>query len=263
MKTELKNAFLSWNFLFTVIITAFVFFIGVIEDINSFKTMDILYFFNLCMQLSPLMVFLPFLSALPYGYNFIDEYNSNFFRFSLSRAGRKKYVFNKMISVTLSCFFAVFFGILLCVFLMSIFAQKTNLINFHHQQNFLILKNSRVYGSFLNISVYAYIFIGSFFISLFATLWPSIGMISSTYIKNRYVSLIMPFIAFFLLWQIGNKLGYLIPFCAKFLMPVNVYYGSVGMFENPLYAFISTLCAVLLWHTILALLFYKRIKKCQ
>lgn len=263
MKRELKNAFLSWNFVATVIITAFVFFMGAVEDINSFKAMDILYFFNLCMQLSPLMVFLPFLSVLPYGYNFIDEYNSNFFRFSLSRAGRRKYVFNKILSVTLSCFFAVFLGILLCVLAMSIFSQKTNLMNFQHQQTFLSLKNSRVYGSFLDIGIYAYIFICSFFISLFATLWTSIGMISSTYIKNRYVSLIMPFIVFFLLWQIGNRVAYLIPFGAGFLMIANVYYGDVGVFGNPLYAFISTLCAVILWHIFFALWFYKRIKKCQ
>ena len=89
MKNELKNAFISPNFLVTVLLASITFFLGMAEDLQSLKTMDVLYFFNLCMQFSPLMIFLPFLSVLPYGYNFIDEYNSNFFRFSLSRAGSK------------------------------------------------------------------------------------------------------------------------------------------------------------------------------
>ncbi len=263
MKAELKNALFSRYFLFAVIITSITFLVGIAEDGASFKTMNALYFFNLCMQLSPLMVFLPFIASLPYGFNFIDEYNSNFFRFSLSRAGYKKYVLNKCFSVFISAFLAVFLGLLICVAFFAIFSQEIDLKNISQLQLFETLKSSRVYGGLLNISEYLYMLVCLVFISLFATLWPIIGMLSSTYIKNRYVSVIMPFIVFFLLWQTGGRLASFFPEASGFLMFINVYYGSVGLTGNVMLAPLITLAFVFLWHLIFAIWFYLRIRKCR
>ena len=151
----------------------------------------------------------------------------------------------------------------MCVLVISVFSQKTDFNQISHLQNFEVLKSSRLYGNLLDVNVYLYILCYGFFISLFATLWPVIGMISSIYIKNRYVSLIMPFIAFFLIWQLGGRIADFIPSGAGVLMLINVYYGDVGLFDNAVISFICTVAFVLLWQCALSFWFYKRIKKCQ
>lgn len=265
MKQELKNAIFSWNFLIAVIITAATFYVALADTsfLSMYKKTDILYMFNICMQLSPLFVFLPFVATLPYGYKFIDEYNSNFFRFSLSRSSYKKYALSKTVAVVVSAFLAVFLGLVLCVSLFSIIAKPIDINDVEYVQLYDALRQGRTYGGLLDINVYLYILTYIFFMSLFASLWPVLGMISSTYIKNRYVSLVMPFIVFFLSWQVGNRLISFVPQLARFFTLANVYYGEYGLFGHPLICAGSTLLFVFLWQTALFLWFKRRIKTCS
>ncbi len=264
MKRELKNAIFSLNFLFSVLITAAVFLIALGDTAPSalYKKTDVLYMFNICMQLSPLFVFIPFVATLPYGYRFIDEYNSSFFRFSLSRSGYTRYALSKVLAVTLSAFLAVFTGLTLCIVLFIIIARPLDTGDVIYLQLYNTLLEGRTYGSLLGVNVYLYIFTYILFISLFSTLWPIIGMISSTYFKNRYVSLVMPFTVFFLSWQILVRIAHLVPALSRFLLLYNVYYGEYGLFHSPVLSFISTVAFVLIWHTLLFLWFKKRIRTC-
>ncbi len=265
MKQELKNALFSWNFLIATIVTAVTFYIALADTniSNISKSSDILYLFNLCMQISPLFVFLPFVATLPYGYKFIDEYNSNFFRFSLSRSSYKKYALNKTVAVVVSAFLAVFLGLVLCVAFFAIIAKPIDTNDVLYVQLYDTLRTGRTYGCLLDSNVYLYILTCIFFISLFAGLWPVIGMISSTYIKNRYVSLAMPFIIFFLFWQIGGRMVYFLPSMSKFFVLSNIYYGEYGLFEDPFVSAGSTLLFVFVWQLVLFLWFNKRIKTCS
>lgn len=261
MKREIKNALFSVNFIGAVVITALTFLIGAYEDIGH-SGGTILYFFDICMQLSPLIVFIPFVASLPYGYRFIDEYNSNYYRFSLSRSGYKKYVFRKTVAVNLSSFLAVFLGLTFAVLFLLPFSEKINFNDVFHVQLYNTLVSGRTYGFLININEYLYIFVCVFFISLFASLWPIIGMIASTYIKNRYVSLIMPFIIFFLLWQIGGRCAHLFSHASGFLMIINVYYGNFGAFNNIWLSLLGTLIFVFAWHIGMFVWFKKRMEKC-
>lgn len=265
MKRELKNAIFSWNFLIAVAVTAFTFYIAIADTsiLALYKNVDILYLFNLCMQISPLFLFLPFVATLPYGYKFIDEYNSNFFRFSLSRSSYRKYTLTKTVAVVVSAFLAVFLGLILCVAFFAIIAKPIDTNDILYLQLYDTLRVGRTYGCLLDINVYLYIITYIFFMSLFASLWPVIGMISSTYIKNRYVSLIMPFIVFFLSWQLGGRIIYFIPEISRFFVLANVYYGQYGFFGNPYLSALSTVSFVLLWQFVLFLWFKKRVRSCS
>ena len=109
---------------------------------------------------------------------------------------------------------------------------------------------------YIDVNIYLYILIYVFFISLFASMWPIFGMISSTYIKNRYVSVVMPFVMFFMLWQISGRTVNLIPQFSRFLVLSNVYYGAYGLFESPYISFFATIFLVLAWQFLLFVWFF-------
>ena len=244
-----------------MLLTAVVFGVTLTEE-NPF-TGNVLYLFDACMSRSPLLVFLPFIATLPCGYRFIDEYNSNYFRFSLSRSSYVRYALTKAVTAMLTSFAAVFAGLWMVVLAMAVLSRPMDFSDLAFSQLFETLMEARAYGELISVNVYLYILVSTFFISAFACIWPIVGMISSTYFKNRYVSVVMPFMVFFLNWQLSVKVVYLVPVLARFFTVINVYYGCFGLFDDPIISACVTVGAVLLYQAAMVLWLVRRLKRCS
>lgn len=265
MKQELKQSIFSWYFLIAVAVTAFSFSLA-LQDIplkNLIGCDLFITLFNLGMQVTPLVIFLPLIASLPCGFRFIDEVNSYYFRFSLSRSSVRKYAFLKAATAVITAFLAVFLGVLLCTVFFALIAKPNDVNDVMYIQLYSGMIESRTYGSLLNIGDWAYVLVNIAFMSLFGAIWPLFGMITCTYFKNRYVSMVMPFIAFFLFWQLLSRVGSFVPPINRYFVIINVYYGNYGNFEDPWLSAGLTVLFVLLWQTVQFLWFKKRIKSCS
>ena len=255
VKTDINKVILSYGFWISVVITTLLCFTSTLYVDNNNKEytiIEVLMNFNKDWLLSnisyeavkvmevgldnKLSMFVTIVSAFPFISSFCDEINSNFIRYVILRGGKIKYYISKLLCSMITGGMAIALGYgIFCIIVSNIFPS----INEYPSQYlalYLALYNEEIthYGQSLftknyyeigNIVIIISFLIQMFLYGAYATI-PS--YILSSFIRNKYVLLSIPFILKYIfdMW------------CSK----VNILIWVEGKIKNKIIIFLSNYC---------------------
>ena len=152
---------------------------------------------SLPLAISDFTPFAPIFCALPYATSFCDDYTSGYMRYITARSGVKTYCKGRTLSVALSgmivmaCIFTI--TIIVCV----LTAQLPDTIQTVSFMEHTIWARMNWLLPYNGLLAYA----GRVLLaSLFGAVWAVVALGISTWIPNRHVALIAPFVLYQLLW---------------------------------------------------------------
>jgi len=160
---------------------------------------------NVTMSSFLLFLILPILASLPHGDTFFTDAKSGFIHNLCIRADKKHYYIAKYISAFLSGGIAVIFPLVLNFYLSSLFlpAMKPEVSSF----NTLLGENSSFPHLYFSYPfLYVILFLGIIFI--FSGLFSTVSLLSSYYVRYRFLVLVFPFIIYLFLVAFFNLLGF-------------------------------------------------------
>lgn len=193
-KHEIINSLLSCKMLFVIVLMCGVV-IRVLIMNRSFQYKSST--FNLyadCFAASGMMFVVSFIAAIPYSTIFCNEYNSGYIRFVLPKLGFKEYFKRKVISVSSAG--AVSIGVsLVIIFSIILIVGRPYSID-----DIYILEENIWYNVILNGGILAFFAVKLLLGSLYGVVWSIFGFAVSTWITNKYVTLIAPFAVNQILW---------------------------------------------------------------
>lgn len=168
--------------------------------VNSSVGYDVIYFFELLVNLSMFKKVLVMLAAIPFTASFCSDWNCQYIRPVVVRSGVRKYAWSKVLVCAVSSFAAIFVGMLLYAGLLSI---QLNLPLYSKNP---INPPAPPYGSLLGSVPLLYLMIILAIFSLAAALWCVVGLMMSAFIPNRFVAIATPLIASYLLEELSQGL---------------------------------------------------------
>lgn len=193
-------------------------------------------------QLTLYFIILPVISCLPFSDSCFIERESGYQAHILTRVNRNAYLFSKSIAVYLSGGCAVVLPLVvnLYVTMMAI----PSVLPEASSRTFPIFEHSMWSGIFYT---HPYVYLGGYFVIIFsyAGLFSLFGMISSFYVRNRFVSLVIPFIVYTLVNFVLGYTEYYKYSPELFLrpdQPAGAVFSSIVMF----YIFGLLICMILL-----------------
>lgn len=149
--------------------------------------------------------FTPFAAVfcvLPYANSFCEDYNTRFFRFIVCRSGTKKYAFSKSVITTISgglVMSAIVFSTIILCGILADSPETPDKIEF--MRDSIWVRSGIIYV----MNGYLYLFLRVLLAFLFGCVWSSIGLTISTFITNRYVTYIAPFVIYQMMWFVFDE----------------------------------------------------------
>ena len=193
-KQEIINSLISYKMLLVIILMSGVA-VRVLVMNKSFQYRTST--FNLyadCFAASGMMFVVSLIAAIPYSTIFCDEYNSGYIRCVLPKVGFKEYFKRKIIGVSISGALAI--GISLLI----IFSIILNIGKPYSMDDISILEGNIWYNVILNGGIISFFVVKLLLGMLYGLVWSIFGFAVSTWITNKYVSLIAPFAINQILW---------------------------------------------------------------
>ena len=192
-KKALKNPMMVVSVIITFIILLRVFFI---YDLFNTK-MDYLTMFTYPIALSGFLPFAALLAILPYAFSYLEEKNSGYGNYIISRCGIKKYVVSKVLSVGVSGGVAMTIPFILIIVIVLLNGESVTTTNYPE------MYVGRIWEPYLFIWGGKFIFLlRVLLIFMFGTEWAEIALFISVCYSNRYVVFIMTFVCYQLMWMI-------------------------------------------------------------
>ncbi|MCY8069985.1 ABC transporter permease [Bacillus inaquosorum] len=199
LKNNIKDVFGSNKYKFSLLIMILLF--GIDIFVSVYQKFNMPYFdkshlsFSLYFWLGTndsvisgmLILLFALISCLPYSTSVLEEKKSGYFQFVMTRSSAIKYFVAKLITSFISGGFLFVFPFLLSFILMAIMFGN-NLTSGQFVENYHLFHQIAKYHP--NIYMLIYIFILFYYAGSFAIL----GVCLSTFLKNRYLAYLSPFL---------------------------------------------------------------------
>ena len=161
---------------------------------SMFSPMELL---SLPLAISDFTPFAPIFCAIPYATSFCDDYKSGYLRFVAVRVGVKKYCAGRVVSIAMSgaMVMAVIFGLTMTASVTSAGMPETvDTVSFMESTIWARMDWLLPHRGLMT-------FAGRLLLaSLFGAVWALAALGISTWIPNRHVALIAPFVLYQALW---------------------------------------------------------------
>ena len=197
MKIECKKALINPMMFISVFIT-FIILLRVFFIYDLFNTtMDYLTMFTYPIALSGFLPFAALLAILPYAFSYLEEKNSGYGNYIISRCGIKKYIVSKVMSVGVAGGVAMTIPFILIIVIVLINGASVTRVNYPEMyegrrwEPYLLIWG----GKFILLLRLVLIF-------MFGAAWAEIALFISACYSNRYVVFIMTFVCYQLMWMI-------------------------------------------------------------
>lgn len=137
-----------------------------------------------------------------FGFSFYNDYFSKYYQNYITKTGKKKYIFAKLISMYISIFLVCLISFLLLYFILLNFAWPK-------EPPYQEFKIDISFYELRNISPFLFIFLLSISYSLYYTIWCAAGFLLSLFISNKkalfilqvwFILVFLPFILLSQLW---------------------------------------------------------------
>ncbi len=207
LKKEIKNGLCSIGFYIGCAIVFYLFFFAMkaddLFDVNKSLDAGCGYLFYVAdmMALSGFSPFACIFPSLASSVSFCEEYNSGYFPFILHRSGFKRYWRSKFGGVGIVGGLTLLIPTLIAFLLVIIFSYPESAdINYIYSYGFWEItmwkKYITVAGGLLVMGMKLIL------IFVFGFLWALVPLAISTWLPNRYVTLIAPFVIYQSLWSL-------------------------------------------------------------
>ncbi len=140
---------------------------------------------------------IPMLSCIPYAASFCEEYRSNMITVLVSKINIKTYCISKVITTAVSGGLSLAAGGIFFIFLASRF---TDLIN---ERTLIESQGLPYYALMKSGNGISFFIVAVFLLFLSGVLWSSIALLVSSYVCNRYIIFVTPFISSFFLTRLN------------------------------------------------------------
>lgn len=196
---ELKKAIWNWKTacsilcIFTILISPLI----MVNPWRQMEEMDCLYWLTFPMATSGFTPFACIFPIIPYGLEFIEEYNSGCVKALLPRAGRKRYIRNKIISCGLSG------GFVMVMSFAAIFAicmiggspvTEGSVSEFYIGtvwEPYVLVMGGKLVLLMKLLLAFAY-----------GVVWALTALLISCFCTNRYAALMIPFVFHQITWHL-------------------------------------------------------------
>lgn len=226
LKIDLKRAFLNWP-VWVGAVLIFLFLLSrLYEDISrafatNFTQMvdSSLIMFKYALHTSGAVYLFPILCVIPLGTAFCDDYETGFYKLNLLRASPNRYLLSKSLITSLSGAFTLWLGVAFLGIFCYLFFPLLNLVkdaqtlNFEKQFHFLAWLPQN------NSTTILYMLFYSLLTFLYGLTWSTVGLIASTVMPNRYVTMASPFILYITIMFITQALKINIVDPSQYLTP--------------------------------------------
>lgn len=142
--------------------------------------------------------------GIPYGFSLLEERNSGYLKYELSRMSTKRYIRKKIFFVGLSGVFTMAIPYIILMIPIGIAGVPTTK-SVHPD-----IMEQLVWGKVLYIwGGYLVIVLKGILVILFGILWAEVSLLISLFVRNKYIAFVLPFIAFQLCWLLEPADGWL------------------------------------------------------
>ncbi|MEB3428757.1 hypothetical protein VLK81_01755 [Citroniella saccharovorans] len=172
-----------------------------------------------------------------FGFSFYNDYFSKYYQNYITKTGKKKYIFAKLISMYISIFLVCLISFLLLYFILLNFAWPK-------EPPYQEFKIDISFYELRNISPFLFIFLLSISYSLYYTIWCAAGFLLSLFISNKKALFILPslvYTSFFALYSFVPAMRLIDPlYYTRFLLDTGGIFSSflMGVFIDCLFLYI-------------------------
>lgn len=213
LRTQLKKILFSPQYVICVTVLFVLLMIGTTgfwsDTLMTGETVSMLaHFWNAWDYFGRVYIVVPLLVTVPVTFLLHDEMNSGYIHFSLLRAGRTRYVWNKMLAGILSGMIMIFCAEFLFTVLLIILTPGN--INFSDQQNILDENSVNFYQNLVKEGKgYIVYIIWCLLACVYGGVFSALAVATSAVARNKYVATILPFIIFLLVENLIFRFGFL------------------------------------------------------
>lgn len=173
-------------------------FFGIDWNLNT--TVDILELHLSVFAFSFFSITAGMFPGVPYGFSLLEERNSGYLRYELSRMSVDCYIWKKIFFVGISG--AASMAIPYCILSVLIGMVGVPTTEAVHPD----ILESEIWGSILYIwDGYLVLFLHGVLIVLFGILWAELSLLISLFVRNKYIAFVLPFIIFELFWLLNRE----------------------------------------------------------
>ena len=201
-RTLLRRSVLNTRMLVVILIVVAIYFHELFVNENFFgtdwsrnQTMDILELHLDVFALSFFSITAGMFPGIPYGFSLLEEKNSGYLKYQLSRMPVKNYIRKKIFFVGLSGAVSMLVPYLILMIPIGMAGVPTT------EQVHPVIMEDMIWGSVLYVwDGYFVVFLKGILMVLFGILWAEVSLLISLFVRNKYVAFVLPFIVFELCW---------------------------------------------------------------
>ena len=195
--SDIKKSLSPIFFLFPVI-TIFIVLLRSMFIARLFDSVEIMDRLTMITYPSALSGFTPFAAIfplIPYATSFVDDLQSGYIRSILMRTGIRRYSRMRILSVALSGGLTIFLPFFMIFAIITIIGVPTTTDNV--SEVFLDL----IWSPYVTVGGGILVMAAKLLLAfLFGAVWALFGLLISTIVSNRYVTIIAPFVIYQALW---------------------------------------------------------------
>lgn len=208
-KTLLRRSVFNIKMLMVVVVVSVVYFYElyvdegflIIDWSNAHENIDFLNLLVVAFALSVLPTTAGMFPAIPYSFSLLEERNCGFMRYELQRMSALQYIWKKIFfsGIAGGCTMLLPY-IILMISLCTAGAPVSE--NSHPS-----MMETQIWGDILyKWDGYLVVILKGLLLVLFGILWAELALLTSLFIKNRYMAFVMPFLLYQMCWliDIGN-----------------------------------------------------------
>ena len=199
LTTDIARLFRSKRLYLAIILGQILLLHSAFDSVQSWACYTPMQLLSIPLGISDFTPFAAILCVLPFSDSFCEDYTSGYYNNIISRVGAKKYSVNRCLSVGLG-------GALTMAVIMSITILFCILAAGEKEsaESVIFLQNT-VWGRAGLLTKYkgsAVYILRVLLAALFGAQWALLGLFISTVLTNKYTTLIIPFVAYQVLWYL-------------------------------------------------------------
>lgn len=201
LRMLLKKSIFNVRMLCSVLICSGVLCASLLTDgryqwiLSGNNSMDILSLYTIPFAFSSFVIFAGIFPGLPYAYTYLEERNSGYLKFILTRMNRRKYAAQKIFFTGLSGGLSMAVPGIIVFVLMDMMSPNTS------PANYPSIFEDLIWAPWMYIWGGRFVlFLKGILLFLFGIMWSELALTAALLVKNKYVAFVLPFFIFEILW---------------------------------------------------------------
>lgn len=195
--TDIKRMLVSPRLLAAIIIGLALFLHPLLLSSESWKSYSPMQLLALPLGISDFTPFAAVFCVLPFADSFCEDYKSGYYNQISLRTGVKKYALSRCATVAVSGAIPMGIFMLVAIVLSRLVAGQIDTVEATAFLGSTIWAKANIILPYSGLILYAFRILLAV---LFGALWALVGLLISTLVMNRYITLIMPFVIYQALW---------------------------------------------------------------